>query len=447
MRYLMTLQANLSDDLMVLRGLMFLWGAFMVLGFVDSLADALRYRRQRRRVLMNIASVMFCFLLTIFVSEGDFLARGGVWIAVMLGIFCIMTVGVVMQVVTSIRFRRERIYPGSVKESVDQLLTGVCYYYTDGRIKLHNVKMEEIWRTLTGRALVDGRVLWSTISEGQANLGTCVNGGETPIYILPDGSVRSWKRTRVTADGMELYEVLAADVTEEYGLVRDLEEKKERLRLRGQRLKTLGERIDALNIEKEVLDSKIRVHDEWGRALMAAKAYMEKPDAVNKSEFLSMWEKMISYVEVNDQSSSKEAYEDIFRGAEALGLEITVDGRLPEEYDVRNILIQAMTVSLSNMVKHAGGKKLQVTIERSASVGSEEDSSTTAATGKEKLVFSLRNDGSAPEGEVKEKGGLLNLRKKVEAMGGKMSITSNPQFVLRIELETRAESKPESKEE
>ena len=230
---------------------------------------------------------------------------------------------------------------------------------------------------------------------------------------------------------MDLYEVLAADVTEEYGLVRDLEEKKERLRLRGQRLKTLGERIDALNIEKEVLDSKIRVHDEWGRALMAAKAYLEEPDAVNKSTFLSMWEKMISYVEVNDQSSSKEAYEDIFRGAEALGLEIIVDGRLPEEYDVRNILIQAMTVSLSNMVKHAGGKRLQVGIEE------EEDA------GKERLVISLRNDGTAPEGEVEEKGGLLNLRKKVEAMGGKMSITSRPEFILRIELHTRVGNREE----
>lgn len=428
----MALQVNLSDDLMVVRGLMFLWGAFMVLGFIDSLADAIRYRRQRWRILLNIASVMLCFLLTVFVSEGDFLMRGGPWIGSMLVLFGVMTVGVVMQVVMSIRFRQERIYAGSVKESVDQLLTGVCYYYTDGRIKLHNVKMEEIWRNLTGRALVDGRVLWSTISEGKADLGTCVNTGETPIYMLPDGSVRSWRRTRISADGMDLYEVLAADVTEEYGLVRDLEEKKERLRLRGQRLKTLGERIDALNIEKEVLDSKIRVHDEWGRALMAAKAYLEEPDAVNKSTFLSMWEKMISYVEVNDQSSSKEAYEDIFRGAEALGLEIIVDGRLPEEYDVRNILIQAMTVSLSNMVKHAGGKRLQVGIEEE-----EEDA------GKERLVISLRNDGTAPEGEVEEKGGLLNLRKKVEAMGGKMSITSRPEFMLRIELHTRVGNREE----
>ncbi|MBR5975742.1 MAG: hypothetical protein IK020_11240 [Clostridiales bacterium] len=137
---------------------------------------------------------------------------------------------------------------------------------------------------------------------------------------------------------------------------------------------------------------------------------------------------MISYVEVNDHSSAKEAYEDIFRGAETLGLEITVDAALPEEYDVRNILIQAMTVSLSNMVKHAGGKRLHVVIERSS------------AGEKESITISLSNDGTAPEGEVQEKGGLLNLRKKVEAMGGKMSITSHPKFVLRIELETRSES-------
>ena len=49
----------------------------------------------------------------------------------------------------------------------------------------------------------------------------------------------------------------------------------------------------------------------------------------------------------------------------------------------------------------------------------------------------------APEGEVEEKGGLLNLRKKVEAMGGKMSITSRPEFMLRIELHTRVGNREE----
>jgi hypothetical protein len=220
---------------------------------------------------------------------------------------------------------------------------------------------------------------------------------------------------------MRLYEVLAADVTEEFELISDLEEKEERLRYRGTRLKALGEKIDALNIEKEILNSKIRLHDDWGRALLTAKAYMENPDDDTRREFLSIWERNISYVEENVPSLAKDAYDDIIRSAESLGLGIDIEGDLPEDYEMRNIVIQAMTVCLSNMVKHADGKRLSVRSE--------------AADGR--YTVELTNDGETPDEVIEEKGGLKNLRKKVEAQGWQMKVESSPRFGLLIEMGDR----------
>ncbi|MBR3058925.1 MAG: hypothetical protein IKG93_13300 [Clostridiales bacterium] len=411
-------ELNLSDDLMVLRGLCFLWSAVVTLGLFDSLFDGVRHKAGRKRILGNVAALLLAHLITIMANEGVFITYGPAVTAGTFAVLLLLSIGILLQVRYSIRRRKTRIYPGSVKESVDQLRTGVCYYYGDGRIKLHNDSMEKIWNSLTGKSMVDGLALWETISQGRAQSGSCISKGEAPIYMLPDGSVRSWRRNKVRADGMELYEVLAADVTEEYALVHDLEEKKERLRHRGTRLKTVGERIDALNIEKEILDSKIRIHDDWGRALITAKAFIEQPDMEKKRGFLTLWQRNISYVEENEQSEAKDAYDDIFQSAKSLGLTIAIDEELPSDYDTRNLLIHAMAVCIGNMVKHAEATTLHV--------------KTVHKDGR--CTYTFTNDGQPPAGKVEEKGGLKNLRKRVEAQGGSMFIDSMPRFALHIEL-------------
>jgi len=411
-------ELNLSDDLMVVRGLCFLWGAIVCLGLLDSLVDGVRHKAGRARILGNTAALLLSHLITIMANEGVVITYGPVVTFGSFAILLLLSVGIVLQVRYSIQRRKTRIYPGSVKESVDRLSTGVCYYYADGRIKLHNDSMEKIWKNLTGKSMVDGRALWETISEGKALSGSCISKGENPIYMLPDGSSWSWRKNKVSADGMELYEVLAADVTEEYALVHDLEEKKERLRHRGTRLKAVGERIDALNIEKEILDSKIRIHDDWGRALITAKAFIEQPDMEKKRGFLTLWERNISYVEENEQSEAKDAYDDIFQSAKSLGLTIDIDEELPSDYDTRNILIHAMAVCIGNMVKHAEATTLHV--------------KTVHKDGR--CTYTFTNDGQPPASNVEEKGGLKNLRRRVEAQGGSMFIESMPRFALHIEL-------------
>ncbi|MBR2752077.1 MAG: hypothetical protein IKD90_13210 [Clostridiales bacterium] len=411
-------ELNLSDNLMVLRGLGFLWGAVVTLGLFDSLFDGIRHKAGRKRVLGNLAALLLAHLITIMANEGVLITYGPAVTAGTFALLLLLSIGIVFQVRYSVRRRKSRIYPGSVKESVDQLSTGVCYYYGDGRIKLHNASMEKIWNDLTGKSMVDGRELWETISQGRAQSGSCISKGEVPIYMLPDESVRSWRRNKVSTDGMELYEVLAADVTEEYALVHDLEEKKERLRHRGTRLKAVGERIDALNIEKEILDSKIRIHDDWGRALITAKAFIEQPDMEKKRGFLTLWERNISYVEENEQSEAKDAYDDIFQSAKSLGLTIDIDEELPSDYDTRNLLIHAMAVCIGNMVKHAEATTLHV--------------KTVHKDGR--CTYTFTNDGQPPANTVEEKGGLKNLRRRVEAQGGSMFIDSMPRFALHIEL-------------
>ena len=44
----------------------------------------------------------------------------------------------------------------------------------------------------------------------------------------------------------------------------------------------------------------------------------------------------------------------------------------------------------------------------------------------------IKNNGTPPNGTIKEGGGLTNLRRRIEKAGGKMKIQSLPEFVLSI---------------
>ena len=73
---------------------------------------------------------------------------------------------------------------------------------------------------------------------------------------------------------------------------------------------------------------------------------------------------------------------------------------------------------LTNLVRHAGGSRLEV-------IGTQE------ADG---WHICCRNDGAPPAGPIVEGGGLSSLRARVEAAGGAMKVEHAPRFALRLLL-------------
>jgi signal transduction histidine kinase len=91
-------------------------------------------------------------------------------------------------------------------------------------------------------------------------------------------------------------------------------------------------------------------------------------------------------------------------------------GSVPE--DVQKLFVEAAAEALTNAISHAHAKTLFVTL-------AETELSYSA---------SFRNDGTRPDGEITEGGGLGSLRKKLEREGGSMEIKSHPDFELMVTL-------------
>jgi len=105
--------------------------------------------------------------------------------------------------------------------------------------------------------------------------------------------------------------------------------------------------------------------------------------------------------------------------ASAIGMQVHVNGQLPENAQQRKLIAAIGAETLTNAVRHAGAKQLWIDVEE-----------TEASH-----VIRYTNDGTVLNASVTEGGGLSTARKKIEAAGGLMRIETTPQFVLTIIFE------------
>lgn len=82
------------------------------------------------------------------------------------------------------------------------------------------------------------------------------------------------------------------------------------------------------------------------------------------------------------------------------------------------MMYAAMQVCLNNALQYARATELE------ANVFENETSYTV-------MIY---NNGQPPEREIREGGGLTNLRHRIETEGGRMLVQSFPEFALVIEI-------------
>ena len=329
-------------------------------------------------------------------------------------------------------WQRLHITGSSVKEGVDSLPTGLLYFWDDGRIKLVNRRMMEITRQLTGLSLQDGRRLMTRLWEGQSP-------DKDSILRLPDQTDWSFHHRELMMEGEKLHELIAADVTEEYRLREELAEENRRLAAMNRRLQDLNDMIGEITVEKETLAAKIHIHDETGRTMLATRRFLESKDSgITQEELFAMWER-VAALPMNDESRDRaeDITADLYEAADAIGIRLILTGEAKTRLEQR-LLLAGARECLTNAYRHAGASSLMISIERFE----EKDSSPGSSVEKEDYrlpvtVISYRNNGAAPEGPIREGGGLSSLRRIVESEGAVMETEYQPAFCLRIRIPCR----------
>ncbi len=304
------------------------------------------------------------------------------------------------------KINKSAIGRDSIKESFDNLATGMAYFNENGLPILVNHKMDQLVFEMIGRDL-----------QYEAELADAISDLKDQLFFSENGHV--WRFTKNHLEDLGA-EYIAADITLIYRDTQKLQDKNKQLQELNSAIEEISRNYVAIAREEEILSLKMRVHSEMGKCgLDIQKYYRDGCPKENKEILIEKLRRVLSLLKGQvGKNDEEDSISELMRTAEAVGASIEIMGHMPKEAAVMNLMVLAMRECLMNTIRHAGGNRLFVTMK-------EFHGSYQAY---------ITNNGQPPKVDVVEGGGLSSLRQKIEREEGNMSVDSFPQFCLTVTI-------------
>jgi len=323
----------------------------------------------------------------------------------------------------------------ALREAIDSYPGGLSFSTMDGRPILVNKKMNELAFAMTGKTVMNANELWDNLKCAEKISGAEElhkpwfpgNADEDSaedhvLYLLSDGTVWRFTRNVMDEEVPSTVQIEAADLTELYHLSEELYENNKRLAQFHERQKNLLTNIVSINHDKEILATKMRIHDELGRCLVATKKSLSAGTLDEDIMPLSRgWEDAIrdlTNIPLAKAKIETSPEAELLEVAEMIGCHIEFIGEQPAGRKALLLLYAAVREALTNAVRHAGADCLIVSLTRT-------DSGCRAE---------ISGNGTRSVSSVKEGDGLGNLRKRLEQEGGSLEIRCDGGVVLVVEI-------------
>ena len=416
-------------------------GILMVLYslFLIQLGGILLAREKKRKKKTLFWSRWFLFLVTgIFlillaafskqremslffaVKQRDFkITRLPLW-SVLPGLALLGT-GTVVLIWKTLSYRRTTLNRLAIKESFDNLPTGLCFSGPEGFVLLANRKMEQLCFELTGEDLQDAGYFWEQLTKktGQMQAGAAIYG-EQPCFCLENQEIWTFQKDVLNTDSRQLIQLTAVNITELYHLLEQLEQKHLELKKMNGRLWQYSENMESYVRSREILETKMRIHKEIGQALLASRVYIsQKIPELTEQDILKRWESVVLVLKKEAEPEVPEnKWLQFVRAAGDAGVQVAASGSIPTDPVQQEYLLMAAVEALTNAVRHGEADQLKIVL--------------TEENGYIRACFF--NNGKKPIAPVREGGGLGALRIRLEEAGGSMQILTAPEFCLSVLL-------------
>ena len=311
---------------------------------------------------------------------------------------------------------RKTLNHRSIKEAFDNLPTGVCFFNEAGLPVLCNYAMHRFSFAVCGKDVQYITDLEQCLAEDFVPVADVKKEGL--VFVLQGG--RAWrleKRSFTNESGHRYTQYIATDVTELHKNQVELQEDNKRLRRVQSDLQILSSNVVTVTREEEILNTKMRVHDEMGRCLIEARKYLREgskeriPDSV-----VASWQRAVSMLKYNNDIPDEDMLSQVRKTCESVKLGFIQTGELPKEENAAYILTCAVRECVTNAVRYASATELYADFTETES----------------DAAVSVTNNGKAPDSEIVEGGGLSTLRRRVERAGGTMVVQSRPRFQLTV---------------
>lgn len=310
---------------------------------------------------------------------------------------------------------RKTINNSSIKESFDNLPTGVCFFNEAGLPMLCNPAMHRFSFAVAGKDVQFVMDLEECFADDFSPLSGVTK--EDNVFVLADGTAWHLEKRMVTHENGSIYtQYIATDVTDLQKNREELIDDNAQLRKAQMELKKLSANVITITREEEILNTKMRVHDEMGRCLVEARKYLRDGSDSIPDSVVHSWQRAVSMLKYNNETSDDDMLSQIRKTCESIKLGFHQTGTLPKEEAAAYILTCAVRECVTNAVRYAAADDLYAEFTEN----------------KEFATVHVTNSGKQPDSEIIEGGGLSTLRRRVERAGGTMTVQSLPIFKLTV---------------
>jgi hypothetical protein len=243
----------------------------------------------------------------------------------------------------------------------------------------------------------------------------------TMFFSLPDGGIWRFHREELR-DYPQYIQLEASQISDLYRYSAELYQNNRRLSEQYFRQQNLLANIVEINHEKELLQAKMRIHDDLGRSILTTKQHLSNRTLEENISYLSdIWSNTIrrlsDFTQWGEETEVSPEIE-LLRAADMIGCRINYIGDRPIGRKTTLLFYALVREALTNAVMHAGANRLDVTIK----------------PGARGYLVEISDNGTVPVLELAEGSGLSNLRSKLEREGATMAVKCDAGVVLIAEL-------------
>jgi signal transduction histidine kinase len=304
----------------------------------------------------------------------------------------------------------------SVKNAVDSIHTGVMFCERDGFILLTNKKMQWLMTAITGGPQRNGRYFLGLLSLNEVEPGCEVTWFEEKnVCLLTDGSVWLFDISELSIHKKTYIQLTAADITERWKLTAELRPHNEELERRRKELNEAIASLHTVSRERETQRAKIRTHDLLGERLTVLLRTVRSEREPDYALLRKMSRELTYELKtVGSAPSPKDDLDILKQTFASIGVDITINGELPEDTDTAILFADISKEAVTNAVRH--GLAAQVFIDMDAQDNNH--------------ILRITDNGQTAIETVREGGGIGGMREKMKPFGGKLEINTAERFII-----------------
>lgn len=327
--------------------------------------------------------------------------------------------------------RHELLMPQSIRETIDYLPGGICFSTPNGRPILTNRRMNELVYRLTGHTVMNACVTWDELRQfisangctkleelrmNREPIGGAVD--DCMFFSFPGGNIWRFRKEELTDRVPRYIQLEATEISDLYHYSKKLYHNNQRLAEQYKRQQNLLANIVEINHEKEILQAKIRIHDDLGRSILTTKQHLSGQTLSENIPYLAdIWNNTIrNLAEFTRASADMEISPEIElqKAADMIGCHIHFRGDRQVGRKTALLFYAVVREALTNAVRHAKADQLDVSIRKTAGG----------------YYVEISDNGTVPVSLVTEGNGLSNLRRRLEQEGATLEIKCEDGVVL-----------------